>query len=272
MQGVLPDGSAFLVSGLSSRQWYSEAIVGDGAVDDLPSKAAQALSILLGEQDRALPPGTGIRLVSNIPRAKGLSSSSTDILSVLAAVNDHLGLGLDAEGLYAIAARVEPTDPCLTSDIRVFHQHTGKSGLIVGLPPVTLLYFDAAPGRHVETLGLRRDWPEYAGGSYAWLLRRLTDAAAESDYTRLFDCISRSAEYNQVMLPLPGFATYRRLAAENGAGLLVAHSGTIAGLLVRPDDAAALLPRLEAIAPSRVYTEHYSSPNPYLTCRHTCVH
>ncbi|HWB94443.1 MAG TPA: hypothetical protein VG605_21460, partial [Puia sp.] len=27
MQGVLPDASAFLVSGLASRRWYSEAVI-----------------------------------------------------------------------------------------------------------------------------------------------------------------------------------------------------------------------------------------------------
>jgi len=272
MQGVLPDGSAFLVSGLSSRHWYSEAVVEKGlrdAVDPaaLPSKAAQALSLLLQERGRPLPPGAGIRLESNIPGGKGLSSSSTDVLSVLAVANDYLQIGLDAEGLYRIAARVEPTDPCLTDDIRIFHQHTGKSGEIVGLPPVTLLYFDAAPGRYVETLGFCREWPEYAGGSYAGLLRRFTAAAAGNDYRRLFDCINRSAEYNQAMLPLPGFSTYRRFAAENHAGLVIAHSGTIAGLLVRPQDALALMPRVEAISPSPVHLEHYSSPYPNFSCR-----
>jgi uncharacterized protein involved in propanediol utilization len=278
MQGVLPDGSAFLVSGLSSRRWYSEAVVEEGvavgsdgiAVAEwpvLPPKAASALAILLLEGRSVLPADVGVRLQSNIPKGKGLSSSSTDVLSVLAAVNTYLGIGLDAEGLYSIAARIEPTDPCLSNDIRIFHQHSGKSGAIIGLPPVTLLYFDAAPDRAIETLALGRNWPEYAGGSYAWLLRRLLDAAAEGDHPRLFDCVSRSAEYNQAMLPLPGFSVYRRLAAECGAGLLVAHSGTIAGLLVRPDDAAALLPRVEAMAPSAVFTEQYSSPHTPLTCR-----
>lgn len=283
MQGILPDASAFLVSGLPTRRWYSEAIVEEGAsrepadagkpaggVAALPPKASQALAILLREVGRDLPSGVTIRLESNIPRGKGLSSSSTDVLSVLAVANDYLGAGLNAEGLYGLASRLEPTDPCLTGDIRVFHQHTGRSGAVIGLPPVSLLYFDAAPGRRVETLEVRRDWPEDAGRRYAWLLRRFMAAAAESNYALLFDAITRSAEYNQPMLPLPNFDIYRRLAAEAGAGLLIAHSGTIAGLLVRPPDAADLLPRLEMMAGSPVYTEHYSSPYHSSPCRRPC--
>ncbi len=309
MQGVLPDASAFLVSGLASRRLYSEAVleeggghgragagkegrdmtvavgamgrVGERASESpaLPPKASEALAILLNEQGLALPADVMIRLTSNIPRGKGLSSSSADVLSVLSVVNNYLGTGLEADELYRIAARVEPTDPCLSDEIVLFHQHSGKKGAVIGLPPVSLLYFDAAPGRRVDTVEIRRCWPRGAGDFFGWLLQRLMRAAAECDYELLFDSITYSAEYNQTMLPLPGFGEYRRLAAEVGAGLMVAHSGTIAGLVAPLEKEAALLPRLEALVrreqpavrgehgcvghglePATIYTEHYFSP------------
>jgi uncharacterized protein involved in propanediol utilization len=286
MQGVLPDASAFLVSGLASRRWYSEAVLEEGAMRPgtqaagkggerivpgnagglttespaLPPKASEALAILLRERGLSLPADVTIRLYSNIPRGKGLSSSSADVLSVLLAVNNYLEMGLCADDLYRIAALVEPTDPCLSDEIVLFHQHSGRKGAVIDLPPVSLLYFDAAPERRIDTLEIRRHWPRGAGDFFGWLLQRLTRAAAERDYELLFDSITYSAEYNQTMLPLPGFGDYRRLAAEAGAGLMVAHSGTIAGLLVPPEKEAALLPRLEALVPTPIYTEHYFSP------------
>ena len=292
MQGVLPDASAFLVSGLPSRRWFSEAVLrcgaaglrgaaaGDpGAIGEpegvLPPKAREALAMLERQVGQRLPKDVRIELRSNIPVGKGLSSSSTDVLSVLSVVDAFWETGLSAEALYRIAARVEPTDPCLSDDIHIFYQHTGNRGTTIDLPPVTLIYFDAAPEARVDTLQTPRPWQEGAGIFFSWLLRRLIVAAAAKDYAQLFEAVTYSAEYNQLLLPLPGFAELYRLAEETGAGVMVAHSGTIAGLLTKPEGAAGLLPRVEALAGNRciagrtaspVYVEPYSSPSHRILC------
>jgi len=272
MQGVLPDASAFLVSGLPSRRWFSEAVLRRGAAAgepgrDLPPKAREALAMLERQVGLRLPKDVRIGLRSNIPWGKGLSSSSTDVLSVLSVADAFWETGLSAEALYRLAARVEPTDPCLSGDILVFYQHTGNRGVTIELPPVTLLYFDAAPEARVDTLQLSRRWQEGAGTFFSRWLHRLIIGAAEKDYAQVFDAVTCSAEYNQQLLPLPGFAELHKLAEEKGAGVMVAHSGTIAGLLTKPEEAADLLPRVEALvqriaggAASPVYVEHYHSP------------
>jgi uncharacterized protein involved in propanediol utilization len=297
MQGVLPDASAFLVSGLPSRRWFSEAVLRregergqrasapDGVEignlgtspggRDLPPKAMAALGVLERQVGRRLPKEVDIGLRSNIPWGKGLSSSSTDVLSVLSVVNDFLGAGLMPADLYRIAAGVEPTDPCLSNYIQVFYQHTGDIGVSIDMPSVTLLYFDAAPGSSVDTVAMRRRWPAGAGEFFSWLLHRMVAAASARDYASLFESITHSAEYNQLMLPLPGFAGLYRLAEETGSGMVIAHSGTIAGLLTKPEDAAGLLPQVEALVESRriagqaaqpVYLEHYHSPHHRSLC------
>lgn len=273
MQGVLTDASAFLVAGLPSRQFFSEAVLrrtrpGEVA-SALPPKAMEALAVMERQLGLRLPEEVQIELSSNIPWGKGLSSSSTDVLSVLSVVNTFLGARLEAEALYRIAVEIEPTDPCLSDDIPIFYQHTGCSGGTVDLPPVSLVYFDTAPGNTVDTLAMRRQWPAGAGEFFSWLLLRLVAAAVSEDYTQLFQSITYSAEYNQLTLPLPGFADLYRLAEGLGAGLMVAHSGTIAGLLVRPEQATIARTMLEALVDHRrvsgmaaqpVYLEHYSSP------------
>jgi uncharacterized protein involved in propanediol utilization len=283
IQGVLPDRSSFLVSGLPSSTLFSEAILDDGPgdpanspgdpangdqhADELPPKVSRALSFFLPPGDPRMKSLTGkaVRLRSNIPRGKGLSSSSADVLSVLYVVNDYLGTGFTSEELYHIAARVEPTDPCLSSDVVLFKQHAGVTQQSIPLPPLTLLYFDAAPDREVSTLELARPYTDSAPRFFDELLRRFLHAAAEKDYAGIFDCITASAVYNQAIVMLPRFNEYHELALDAQAGLMVAHSGTIIGLLTRPGQSAALKDRLWRMAnryrQTDVHIENYSSPS-----------
>jgi len=280
MQGFLSDGSAFMVSGFSSRRWFSEARVeeGDGAPGaGLPPKAARALALLLalmedrkggqqvmratqgkGTQAKGGMDGLRVGLRGNIPPGKGLSSSSTDILSVLCVVNDYLAAGLSSGELYQVAAQVEPTDPCLSDDILLFYQHSGVPCRSIGLPPMSLLYFDAEPGRVINTETVQRPWTPGVGKFFDWLLFSFLRAAEAGDYEALFERVTASAEYNQTVIGLPRFADYCRLARDTRSGLMVAHSGTIAGLLTRPEDCAELQARLQAATGVPVYSEHYS--------------
>ena len=281
IQGVLPDRSSFLVSGLPSSTLYSEAILEDGSGDDalemgddalemgdevLPPKVRKALSLFLPPEDRRIKrlAGKALRLRSNIPRGKGLSSSSADVLSVLYVVNDYLRTGFTPEDLYRIAARVEPTDPCLSSDVVLFKQHAGVTERSIPLPPLTLLYFDAEPDREVSTLDLARLYADDAPCFFDELLRRFLHMTAEKDYAGIFDCITGSAVYNQAIVMLPRFQEYHELALDAQAGLMVAHSGTIIGLLTRPGQAAPLQEKLQRMTnhyrPTEIHIENYSSP------------
>ena len=121
----------------------------------------------------------------------------------------------------------------------------------ISLPPLSLLYFDAAPDRKVDTLDLQRDYPDEALPFFCDLLRRFMQSAAEKEYSGLLDCITRSAVYNQAILALPRFDEYYRLATDMQAGLMVAHSGTIVGLLTRPEQAGPLRERLEQLVNHR---------------------
>jgi len=262
MQGTLSDGRAFMVSGISSTRWYSEAwLEADSGGEPLPPKACRALSLLLDKVGLSHAgrvaglDGKRVCLRSNIPRGKGLSSSSTDVLSVLSLVNGHLGMGLSPEELYCLAARVEPTDPCLSDDILLFYQRAGIVGRRIGLPPMTLLYFDAGPDQGVDTENICRPWTPGLGRYYDWLLHGFLRAAEAGDHDALFDCITASAEYNQTVVSLPRWEEWLRLATENRCGLMVAHSGTFAGLLTPPERAGGLRARLEVLTGAPVFAE-----------------
>lgn len=263
MQGVLPDASGFLISGLPSRLFFSEALLDiGGEAIILPPKTQKALDMFMraySGEARIKEPGFSIRLYSNVPPGKGLSSSSTDILSVLFVVNAYLQTNCSTEDLYHIAAAIEPTDPCLSDDIVVFKQQTGVVAKCITLPPMTVVYFDAEPGRQIDTLSVQRPRTRGTGKFYDWLLRRFLQAAKDEDYDTLFDSITYSAEYNQTVITVPCFDEYLQLARATQSGLMVAHSGTIVGLLTRPQQAAELQARLRTATGQPIYSEQYIS-------------
>jgi len=272
MQGMLPDQTHFLVSGIPSRHYFSRAILEDLAGEEsappqilLPAKATKALGLLLDDyakkKDPAadpaairqqaladLLPGKKLYIDSNIPPGKGLGSSSTDILSVLALVNGYLGAGYSTEDLYSMAAAVEPTDPCLSDGILLFRQQAGKTGEQLFLPPLDIVYFDAWPGHTIDTLELPRRYSPSRCRDFAALLRDFLLAARDNDYAALFHCVTQSALYNQDILALPHFDLYRQFAAEQDAGLVLAHSGTILGFITPADRTSHLLPKVQRLA------------------------
>lgn len=278
---MLPDKSHFLVSGIPSRHFFSEAVLQDdpeGKGIQLPEKTMNALRFMLNRYVQynnsslsnmtdeqlvnALLPGKTIQLTSNIPQGKGLSSSSTDILSVLHVVNDYLQKGLHHHELYAMAAMIEPTDPCLSDYIVVFKQRTGYIHRIVPLPPMSIVYFDSEPDKQVNTLQLKRQYGKEAAVFFASLLNSFMLAAEQDDYTTLFDCITQSSVHNQSIVAIDRFEQYRQLAEQLQTGLMVAHSGTVIGFVTRPDQLGSVLQKVEQVVRYRqsikVYTETWA--------------
>ena len=242
IQGILPDGSPFLVSGLPSRTLFSEVTLEEGVGVVLPPKALRAVEYFQAEYAPHLDlSGLCFRLQTNIPPGKGLSSSSADILGVLSVLNKALQTGLSNAQLYTLAVRIEPTDPCLHEEIVLFRQQEGRAEQLLTLPPLSMVWFDTAPDRQVDTVTLLRSYNKEAPAFFDSLLRSFLQAAAEQDYPVLLDCITQSALYNQSILALPHFEVLYRLALRMKAGLLIAHSGTIAGLLASPDREPELL-------------------------------
>jgi uncharacterized protein involved in propanediol utilization len=173
MQGILPDRSPFLISGLPSRTFFSEAIAEEegGLSTDLPPKARQAMDLFYRTgQPKPVDPRPILSLRSNIPPGKGMSSSSADILSILYVLDRYWQTGFSDQTLYSIAARVEPTDPCLSGEIVVFKQQTGITDRVLSLPPLAMIWFDAAPDRQVNTMEVQRVYDKEAPGFFHSLL------------------------------------------------------------------------------------------------------
>lgn len=243
MQGELPGNKRFLLSNKSSAILKnSTEIEADGLPvrQKLNSKSQKAIELFWAsmsvKKNRIDISKLTIKQYGNIPVAKGLASSSADVLGILTALNRFYMTNYAVEKLYTLAAAIEPTDPCLHTGNVLFRQHTGEVTHTLTSLPYRLIYFDSDEQAQVNTIALseKTSYSESQQQEYENLCNRVTQAIAHTDYNAFNFCISRSAEINQSLLPKKNFSALQDFAAANKVGLFVAHSGTYMGFVVEP--------------------------------------
>lgn len=172
----------------------------------------------------SLPKNFGVRLVSELPRAKGMASSSADLAAVAKAVSLALGLELSAEKISELAASIEPTDGIFFNGVAAMNPVTGKFVKSIRVAEnFTVAIFDY--GGEVDTLKFNRrsDFQIPALGE-----------------TLSFELVEESARANQQILYKKNLPEITAFAKSLGAVTVnVAHSGTVIGIFFRAGDAEA---------------------------------
>ncbi len=235
-QGVLPDGTAFVVTCPIDR----------GTAIEVSVEPADALSILGAPADsvfleRALrrtaelvelgPARITVERHSALYVGKGMASSTADIVAAARALSVAAGLPLRTEELAELAAAIEPTDGIMYDGIVAADPRTGllirdwdwwpQFVVVMAIPPTT---FDTSEARFTGQ--------DRLASEYADLLAQLDAAVAERDLAAFAEQATRSAQLNAEFLPSPVFAQLAPHAGRLGAlGACVAHTGTVAGLL-----------------------------------------
>ena len=138
--------------GLRARSDARISRIGEGAggvseQDDLLVRAAKLL-----QEDAKCQQGVDIFIEKRIPMGAGLGGGSSDAATVLVALNQLWGLGLDVERLAGLGLR-------LGADVPVFvrGQNAWAEGIGDQLAPIELpsaWYVLASPGVHAATAGL----------------------------------------------------------------------------------------------------------------------
>lgn len=238
VQGTL-DGVAFQVT--CPIDVYSTVTVelteepGVIAPPDSP-KAAEGARLALAHLGSRL--GARVALRSDLPRGKGLGSSTADVAGAIAACGLALGAPLAPATIARLALRVEPSDGSPFPGIVVFDHRRGALYEPLGPAPaldIAVLDF----GGEVDTL-------RFNAVDRTATLRSLEPAAAEAlalvrrgiAEGRL-DLVGRgatlSALANQRVLPKPELPAVLAFADRVGAvGVCVGHSGTVLGVLLDP--------------------------------------
>ena len=201
---------------------FSTAIVSDEftGIEGLGSKSRAMLEKIL----RLLGVNKfpfGVRLTSELPRGKGMASSSADLTAVAQAVALSLGKKFSPAELGKLCASIEPTDGIFYDGVVAMNPLTGQLVKKIRAQEKFLIaVFDYGGAVDTLTFNRRSDFE----------FRALPD-------TIDFALTKKSALANQMILPKRGLIELMNFAKELGAvGVNVAHSGTVAGIFFHADD------------------------------------
>ncbi len=243
LQGMLPDGGHFLVTlpiDLHSRATFTvtphTSELGVWPKDSW--KALRGATELLRRY--GLPLRGQLRVESDIPRGKGLASSTADLVATCRAVARCYRLPLDSETLEGILRDIEPSDGVMHDGVVAYrHREVTLEGRLGAVPALTLVAVDE--GGEIQTLAHNRrafDYLQIERAEYAELLARLHGAFERNDIETLGEIATRSAHLHQRVLPKRWFAPMHEIAREiQAAGVVVAHSGTYLAIMINAMDA-----------------------------------
>lgn len=248
LQGVFLDASGRPCRGLVTLPMTGPGVRAeftpspDGEVVVRPAdrvKAARAAALAVSECARltGLPRCGGVLLLDgDVPLGLGMGSSTGDVIAAIRAVAASYRVEVPAEAVARLAVAAEhASDPLMLSDRPLLFAH--REGRVLedlgdALPPAVVVSCLTGGGEPVNTLSLpyHDDVREFE--RLRALLRR---AIAEADLALLGRVSTASARHNQRVLPKEELTELEAIARRTGsAGVQVAHSGNVAGLLFDP--------------------------------------
>jgi L-threonine kinase len=259
LQGALPDLGPFLVTLPIELHARAHFVARDSSRElrvhpESSWKSRRLAEALLRRHE--LPLRGELMLDSEIPRGKGLASSTADLVATYRAVASCHDLPHDMDVLAELLRDIEPSDGVMHEGVVVYRHRSARLLERLGpVPPFTLIAIDE--GGEVETLAHNDRDPDYSSrelDEFADLLMRLRHAFDRVDVAAIGAVATRSAEINQRVLPKQWLSSMIDVAAAvDAVGVVAAHSGTCLALLIdarragHDDDARSASERLVAL-------------------------
>ncbi len=243
VQGTLKGGN-FLIS--CPVNLYSQVTVRlaeniSGVISNIEAeKTVLAVSKTLAYLERP-ELGAEINIETQLPRGKGMASSTADISAASGAVMAALNAYPDPELIKRVALEIEPTDAVFLPGIHLFDHIEGLTSEYLGEPPLMDILIFAGKGK-VDTL-------DFNSQSELSILKQEKERLVEEAVALVQSGIERrnpelvgqgatqSSLAHQSILYKPGLERLLYIIEGNDEvfGVNVAHSGTVIGLLVDPD-------------------------------------
>ena len=242
VQGRMDDDRYFLIT--APIHAFSRAeFLANGSTEELevrPADCCKALAAVeLFLQRHGLPLSGLLQVRTGARVSLGFGTSTADITSAVRAAASAWGCAAAPREIADIAARIEPSDGSMYAGSVAFAQREGVLLERFGaLPRFHVL--SAVAGAGVDTVefdrirrGVRYSQADREKLRCAWSMMRF---AVRSDRAELLGRAgSISAAINQKLLPNPLYDELRQVAIELGTlGLMVAHSGSLIGLVLDP--------------------------------------
>lgn len=196
------------------------------------TKSLLALSIL---QKLINGDGGELYLSSNIPVGKGMASSSADIVATCRAYAAAHQVELPPTAISRIASSVEPTDGVMYDRIIMYDHMRGRFIRSFGQMD-SLMILSVDTGGEVDTVAFHRSADIAYTKSEQKLLAQALEMLCRGFRTRssclVGEAATLSARVNQRFLLKPNLERFISFAKDRGAaGVVVAHSGTVMGIL-----------------------------------------
>lgn len=182
--------------------------------------------------------------VSDLPTGHGFASSTADIVAGIRCAARIYNRAPNVSDFLTILPKIERSDSVFMNETTLFssshHRVLGAFGARLGLTAVFTL-----DGEEVSTDKTKEKLITYYQDNesdYRRLIQDLRECLQNRDVRLLCECSTRSAELSQQIMPKKHFAHVQEAAEIFGAdGIVVAHTGTILGLLFRerPDSTKA---------------------------------
>lgn len=230
---------------LPQTRWRSCAVLVTDDTRELrvdPPEAKKALGAALAafELCGVTPPGGTLSITSSIPIGAGMGSSSADMAAAVQAVARALDASITWTQTAWILRNIEgAVDPIMIARPVLYAQRRAQVlRSYERFPDMTVVGLDTAPlaDGGIDTAAFTA--PEYAlteQALHAQLVRRLDEALREGDVRKLGQVATASALVNQRYLPKPRMDELLAIkTATEAAGLIVAHTGTVAGFIYEP--------------------------------------
>ena len=260
IQGLI-NGSEKLIS--CPIDWYSTVEVKQGTAhqfDERPLMRQAVKAALKHLQiDGSWHQKLSIRFDSTIPVAKGMASSTADIAATAVATARHFKQELNSQALAQICTSLEPSDSTFLHQLSLFDHNRGEiHQQFEWVPDLDVLIFESPTQLNTADYHqmprkqkLKENEPQLSDAIH------LFEQAIQTQCVTSFgQACTLSAIASQHILAKPGFEQFQFLIEKfDLPGMVVAHSGTVVGLLCSPQqhDCDAIL----AAAYHSVLQAHY---------------
>jgi uncharacterized protein involved in propanediol utilization len=183
--------------------------------------------------------GGVLELVSDLPEGKGMASSSADLVATARAVTAAFGATFSQTTIESLMRPIEPSDGVMYDGIVAFyHREVRLHSRLGSLSPLAIIGHDE--GGEVDTIAHSKVPLPFTATDkreYARLLAEIREAVGADDRREVGRISTRSTVMNSKLRPRKGFEEIQRACSEvDGLGLVMAHSGTMLGILLAGDD------------------------------------
>jgi uncharacterized protein involved in propanediol utilization len=243
LQGVLPDGTDFLVTFPIDRWNTARFRLETGRpLRVFPAhkhKSLRLARMLLAAAGQ--PAGGTLVLDGELPDGKGLASSSADLVATARALSGVLGSDCSPTAVEDWLRRIEPSDGVMYPGVVAFdHRRVRLRSSLGTLSPLTVVAVDE--GGQLDTVtfnAIPKPFPAATRREYAHLLDVLSAAVVSGDLATIGRVATRSAVLNQELNPKRWLTGMLNICDQvGGLGVVAAHSGTMLGLLLADGDPA----------------------------------